>query len=157
MERRRGVGLEPRRRAGRPCQDGQRAHQVSRHDDFFRRGLHAEQLTQLLVVRLRPVQGRGELLHAAVLPLQPRHFSVEQLGSYGIPRDRSGEQEEQHHQHRDGSGRPLPHFERPQRHAILMGLELPIFMDDDGDAFLLHPSNGAPRISSSKRARSSFE
>ena len=82
---------------------------------------------------------------------------VEELRPHGVPCDRSGEQEEQHDQDRDAARRPLADFEGPQRHPVLAGFELAIGVDNDGDALAPHPSNGAPRINSSSRARSSFE
>ena len=97
------------------------------------------------------------LLHAAVLLLETCHPSVEELRSHGVPRDRSREQEEQHHQDCNAAGGPFADFEGPQRHPVLTRLELAIGVDDDGDALALHPSNGAPRINSRSRARSSFE
>src|SRR5438552_1769087 len=61
--------------------------------------------------------------------------------------------------HRDGDheGPPLACVERPHRHPILRRVEIAIRVNDDRHAAVLHPSNGAPRKTSSRRARSSFE
>src|SRR6266540_973991 len=137
------------------------AQQVRGRDDLLRRRLHPEQLAQLLVVRLRPVQRRGELLHAAVLFLEPGNFALEPRHARRGPGDRSREREEQNDQEPEDERPPLPRFEHPQRHTVGPRIDLTVGMDDDRDAailfLLLHPSNGAPRINSKRRARSSFE
>src|SRR6266478_2767491 len=115
---------------------------------------------QLLVVRLGAVQRRGELLHAAVLLLEPRHLALQPGDAGRRTADRSGEREEQHDQQPDDERPPLPRLERPHRHAVLSRGEVSIGVDDDGDATIFtlrHPSNGPPRMSSRSRARSSLE
>src|SRR5437899_12504767 len=121
---------------------------------------HAEHGAQLLVVRLGAVQRRGELLHAAVLLLEPRHLTLQPGDAGRRTPDRSGEGEEQYDQQADYERAPLPRLERPHRHAVLARGEVSIGMDDDGDATIFalrHPSNGSPRMSSRSRARSSLE
>src|SRR6266540_163886 len=158
---RRGSRLVARRGGGRPGAHRAGAQQVRGRDDLLRRRLHPEQLAQLLVVRLRPVQRRGELLHAAVLFLEPGNFALEPRHARRGPGDRSREREEQNDQEPEDERPPLPRFEHPQRHTVGPRIDLTVGMDDDRAAailfLLLHPSNGAPRINSKRRARSSFE
>src|SRR6266540_2947241 len=119
--------------------------------------LHAEHLAQLLVTRLRAVERGRELLHAAVLGAQAGYFALQPRDSGRVAADRARKREEQDDEHGDGDRAPPPHLEDPERKAVLTRIEIAVGVDDDRDAAPAHPSNGAPRITSSKRARSSFE
>src|SRR5437773_1042294 len=158
LRRTRLVAQRRRRRTG-AYRD--RTHEVlGRGRPLFPRRPDAQHGAQLLVVRLGPVQRRRELLHATVLLLEPRHLALQSGHTGGRATDRSSEREEQHDQQTDHEGAPLPCLERPHRDAVLSRSEVAIGVDDDGDAAIFprrHPSNGVPRISSRRRARSSFE
>src|SRR5947208_1402640 len=149
------------RRRGRTGAYRDRTHEVlGRGRPLFPRRPDAQHGAQLLVVRLGPVQRRRELLHATVLLLEPRHLALQSGHTGGRATDRSSEREEQHDQQTDHEGAPLPCLERPHRDAVLSRSEVAIGVNDDGDAAIFprrHPSNGVPRISSRRRARSSFE
>ena len=158
--RRARLVAQRRRRWTGADRDG--AHEVSGRGrrPLFPRPSHAQHGAQLLVVRLGSVQRRGELLHAAVLLFESRHLALEAGHAGRRATDRSGEREEQHDQQADEERAPLPRLERPHRDTVLSGGEVSIGVEDDGDVAIFplrHPSNGAPRISSRSRARSSFE
>ncbi len=153
-----GAGGGSRQRQPRPHRH--RARQVGAGRggrSFLRRRAHAEQPAQLLVVRLRAIERRGELLHPAVLLLQPRDLLLEAWNPCRGVGEGFREREEQHDQHGDRDRAPLSHLERPEGRPILAGIQIAVQVDDDRDAPPLHPSNGAPSTSSSRRARSSFE
>src|SRR5437867_2634766 len=158
------------RRAGPGCADRDRAHRgreiriASDGTALARWGsrLRAEHLTQLLIVCFGAIQRGCELLYTTVLDAQPRHLPLESGYPGRVAEDRSRECEEQD----DGQGNcaraPLPRLYCPAREPVLFGLKIAVGVDDnrDGAAALLclrHPSNGAPRMRSSSRARSSFE
>src|SRR6267378_5058092 len=126
------------------------------------RSFDAEHLAQLLVVRFRAIQRGGESLHATVLDPQSRDFALESGYTGRVAEDRSCEREEQDDGHGDGARAPLPPFDCPAWEPVLFGFKIAVGVDDDRDAAatllsLRHPSNGAPRINSRSRARSSFE
>src|SRR2546421_4129891 len=75
LRRTRLVAQRRRRRTG-AYRD--RTHEVlGRGRPLFPRRPDAQHGAQLLVVRLGPVQRRGELLHATVLLLEPRHLALQ--------------------------------------------------------------------------------
>ena len=152
------AGLAASRRIGRRRPHGHGPHQIGVGGDGLLWGrLHAEERAELLVARLGTVQGAGELLHAAVLLSQPRHLSLQHGRARRRPPDRPRKREKKHDREPNSEGAPLPDVERPQREPIFVRLELPVGMNDDRDAAVLHPSKGDPSINSSRRARSSFE
>src|SRR5881396_3693667 len=152
------AGRVARQRVGRCRPHGHGPHEIAaRGDGLLRRRLHAQERAELLIVRLGPIQCTGELLHAAVFLSQPRHLPLQHGRTRRRPPDRSREGEKEHDRKPDDQRTPFPDLERPQREAILVRRELPVGMNDDRDATVLHPSKGAPRISSSRRARWSFE
>src|SRR3989442_270003 len=113
----------------------------------------------LLAVRLGPVQRRRELLHPAVLLLQPRHLTLEAGHAGRRATDRSREGEEQHDQQTHDERAPLPALERPQGNAVLAGSEVSLGVGADGEAArfsLLYSFDGAPRVPSTGPAQSSF-
>src|SRR5947199_249403 len=131
-----------------------------------------DHLPRLHRVALAHQEARGVSVHGLIPTRVPQEDeqSVRRVGAGRLDRTATscahrcaggpGEGEEQHDQQADHERAPLPCLERPQRDTVLSGGEVPIGVDDDGDAAispLLHPSNGAPRISSRSRARSSFE
>ena len=143
-----------------PGAHGNGTNEIGRHHAFLAWRAHPQHGAQLLIVRLRAVESRGELLHAAILFLESCHPSLQNRYARRRATDRSRKREEQHHQQPDAERAPLTRLERPEGDAILARRQLPIDVHDDGDAPILalrHPSNGAPRISSRSRARSSFE
>ena len=103
------------------------------------------------------VQRDGELLDPAVLDAQARDFALEPRHPRGIARERAREREEEHDEDRDGDRGPLPYLDDAKREPVLPRIEIAVGVDDERHVPLAHPSNGAPRISSSTRARSSFE
>src|SRR5882724_9951988 len=126
------------------------------------RSFDAEHLSQLLVVRFRAIQRRRELLYSTVLDAKPRHFPLESGDERGVAHDRPRERQESHNRYRDGASAPLPRLDGPTRETVLFGFKIAIRVDHNRDGagaplFLRHPSKGAPRITSSSRARSSFE
>ena len=118
---------------------------------------HAQHLAQLLVVRFGAIQRRREPLYATILRAQAGDLAFQSGDAGGVSGDRSRERKEPHDRHGNSPGAPLPGCETPPRNAVLFGFEIAVSVDDDRDAARGHPSNGAPRISSSRRARSSFE
>src|SRR5439155_761151 len=144
------AGLAASRRIGRRRPHGHGPHQIGVGGDGLLWGrLHAEERAEPLVARLGTVQGAGELLHAAVLLSQPRHLSLQHGRARRRPPDRPRKREKKHDREPNSEGAPLPDVERPQREPIFVRLELPVGMNDDRDAAVLHPSKGDPSINSS--------
>src|SRR6266446_7021249 len=114
-----------------------------------------EHLAQLLVVRFRAIQRGCELLDPAVLDPQSRDLALQPWHPRRIAHDWSGEREEQHDEHRNRAGAPLPPRYCPAWETVLFGFEIAVGMNDDRDAARapLHPSKAAPRIISRSRAR----
>src|SRR4029077_3147424 len=113
-------------------------------------------------IRFGAIQRRRELLHATGFDAQPRHLALESWDPGRVAEDRAGEREEQDDGDGNRAGAPLPCLDCPAREAVLFGFKVAVGVDDDRDAAsallsLLHPSNGAPRMTSRSRARSSFE
>src|SRR2546428_420551 len=126
------------------------------------RRFYPEHLTQLLIVRFGAIQRGGELLHTTVLDAQSRDLALESWHAGVATEDRSRECEKQNDGYGNGASAPLPRLYSPAWEPVLFGLKIAVGVDDDRHAAAapfasLHPSNGAPRMSSSSRARSSFE
>src|SRR5574341_1460295 len=153
MHRERGARRITLRGAGFARPDRRRAHQV--HGDHVlpatsrSRRASTEDLPKLLVVGFRTVERGRQLLHPAVLRLEPRDLSPKPVVIDRPPGDWSREGKEQEHQHGDDPRRPFPHTKSPERQPVLPGIEVAVGVHDDRDAAPFHPSKGAPSISSS--------
>src|ERR1700694_1327805 len=153
------------RRARRPRANRYGAHRrahVSRPDDAptaagSGRRSDTQDLSQLLIVRLRAIERRGELLHTTILGSQAPHFALQSGDPCRAAGDRPRERKEQHDQDRDRDASQFARWHEPARDAVLPGVEIAIRVHDDRHNARRHPSKGAPRMSSSTRARSSFE
>src|SRR5437867_8034061 len=131
----------------------------------YGRSFDAEHLAQLLIVRFRAVQRGGKLLYPAVLDAQPGDFALESRHTQRVARDRSCQRKKQNDQHGNRASTPSRGHDSPPWEPALCGFALAVGVDDDRDTAgpppppppPRHPSNGAPRMTSSSRARSSFE
>lgn len=102
----------------------------------------------------------GQLADLRVLALEPPDLRLQLRDAQRRPGQRPHHDEPRHHTHHQEHGQRHERPEGPDRNVIAVRLRRAVVMDHHADvapARRHHPANGSPRISSSTRARSSFE
>ena len=159
VRRRRRADLQRPMRAGHRRPDRRRERERVRQRHRIGDDVGADHFPQPAISPLRAVQRGGELPHLGVLRLQPGHVVPELGHAGGRAQQRRVERAHDQRRHREDGARQHQAAEQPERHPEGARLEFPVPVHHHRDprAGSGHPSNGAPRMSSSRRARSSFE
>ncbi len=105
------------------------------------------------------VERGREFPHLRGLRLEPRHIFPQARYARGGLEQRSVQRAQDQRPSQAHDTDCHQDAEEPDGHPERARLELPVSVhhDRDAGAWCIHPSNGAPRMSSSRRARSSFE